>query len=141
MGFIVSAVVTFIFNIILAFLKLIIRIIKKILIATRLIVPAGIALVFVILFALGIIEKTAFNMLIAAICCGASLLYIIYRSIKKRIDRISEGKKKGVPERDEKPKIYRVKQNPEFVMHEYPDRVELYKETKQGKKYIRTDRF
>lgn len=37
------------------------------------------------------------------------------------------------------PKIYRVKQNPGYIMYEYADRVELYKETEDGLKYIRTD--
>lgn len=36
-------------------------------------------------------------------------------------------------------RFFRVKQNPRFVMRELPGKVELYEETNQGLKYIRTD--
>ena len=39
----------------------------------------------------------------------------------------------------EKPKYYRVKQNPNYIMAEYSDRYELYYKTVNGLKKIRTD--
>lgn len=134
----ISAIVTLIFNIIVAIIKFIFRIIKKILFATRLIIPIGVGLVFVVLFALDVIEYTPINLALACILCGASFLYIIYRGIKKRISSKAP-KYKQIDEKIQ-PRVYRVKQNPRYIMHEYPDRVELYEETKKGKKYIRTDK-
>lgn len=39
----------------------------------------------------------------------------------------------------EKPKYYRVRQNPKYVMAEFADRYELYLETNGSLQYIRTD--
>ena len=39
----------------------------------------------------------------------------------------------------EKPKYYRVKQNPEYLMAEYADRYELYRITPNGLVKVRTD--
>ena len=39
----------------------------------------------------------------------------------------------------DKPKYYKVKQNPNFVMAEYLDRFELYEKTEKGLKKVRTD--
>jgi len=37
------------------------------------------------------------------------------------------------------PLIYRVKNNPEYILKEYPDRTEVYKETADGYKFIKVD--
>lgn len=37
------------------------------------------------------------------------------------------------------PIVSRVKQNPKYVMAEYPDRYELYYQTQKGYRYIKTD--
>ena len=39
----------------------------------------------------------------------------------------------------EKPKYYKVKQNPNFIMAEFLDRFELYEKTSNGLKKVRTD--
>ena len=39
----------------------------------------------------------------------------------------------------DKPKYFRVKQNPKYVMAEYIDRYELFYDTGNGYKYVRTD--
>ncbi len=40
---------------------------------------------------------------------------------------------------NEKPKYYKVAQNPNYIMAEYPDRYELYKKTPNGLVKVRTD--
>ena len=40
---------------------------------------------------------------------------------------------------NDKPKYYKVAQNPNFIMAEYPDRYELYKKTSNGLVKVRTD--
>ena len=37
------------------------------------------------------------------------------------------------------PDIFRVRQDPSYLIYDYPDRRELYRETEQGLKYIKTD--
>ena len=44
-----------------------------------------------------------------------------------------------VPPVEEKPKYFRVKQNPNYVMAEYSDRYELFQITQQGLKSVRVD--
>jgi len=58
---------------------------------------------------------------------------------------IDSGKKKSLPivEKtkliDERPQIYRVKNNPGYILKEYSNRVEVYKETQDGYKFIKVD--
>ena len=40
---------------------------------------------------------------------------------------------------NDKPKYYKVAQNPNYIMAEYPDRYELYKKTPNGLVKVRTD--
>ena len=45
----------------------------------------------------------------------------------------------SVSAQEERPKYYRVRQNPKYVMAEFSDRYELYLETSGSLQYIRTD--
>ncbi|MCL1901146.1 MAG: hypothetical protein FWG51_01975, partial [Firmicutes bacterium] len=57
---------------------------------------------------------------------------------------IDSAQKKNLPQEKTKllsnaPLIYRVKNNPEYILKEYPDRIEVYKETQNGYKFIKVD--
>ncbi len=43
------------------------------------------------------------------------------------------------PQHTETPSVFRVRQNPEYLIYDYGDRIELYHETKNGLVYVRTD--
>lgn len=160
MGFIFGVVLSFIFNIVLFVAKLILKIIKDLLVSTRLMLPVSYALVCYLLFTLGIIQKDGIYYALAVCGMIAVSLITIYGIIKKLFfNKKAEDKKKienedvkiyhnsenpskneaAVRELPVRPKIYRVKQNPGFIMYEYPDRVELFKDTDEGLKYVRTD--
>lgn len=69
---------------------------------------------------------------------------IIKTDGEKKIERESnepKEEKTSSPNQTEegKPKYYRVKQNPQYVMAEYSDRYELYYRTESGLKKVRTD--
>lgn len=144
MGVIIGTIFSAIFNIFLSIIKLAAKIFKKILIVTRLIVPFTYAAVFALLFLFDVIKNNELNMILVIAGGVIITFYVYYRMIKKVL------KKKSKPETNttcqlhiensmEKPRIYRVKQDPQYIMYEYSDRVELYKETEKGLLYIRTD--
>ncbi len=54
-------------------------------------------------------------------------------------DNVSPPAHSPEPPREERPRYYRVKQNPKYVMAEFHDRFELYLETDGSLQYIRTD--
>ena len=54
-------------------------------------------------------------------------------------DNVSPPARSPEPPREERPRYYRVKQNPKYVMAEFRDRFELYLETDGSLQYIRTD--
>jgi hypothetical protein len=134
----IDAIVTLIFNMVLAIVKFIGRLAKKLLFATGLIVPVAVALIFALLFGLNVIEYSPISLAFVGVLCGGSFLYVIYRSIKKRLGKLPQRSAKILAE--VQPRVFRVKQNPKYIMYEYPDKVELYEETKRGRKYIRTDK-
>jgi hypothetical protein len=128
---------------------MLLNIVKKILIVTRLIVPAVLGGGFFLLYNFRLIDQMSFYIALAA--SALITLYVYYRMIKKAFrkekDDGGQKKKKKIKDKEkdtvkiikEKPKVYRVKQDKNFIMYEYSDKVELYKETKEGLVYIRTD--
>lgn len=46
---------------------------------------------------------------------------------------------KLIDRHDEEPEIYRVKNNKQFIIKEYSDRVEIYKETPSGYEFVKCD--
>jgi hypothetical protein len=142
MGVIIGAVLSAALKIIMALLKLIADAIKKILFATRLIIPFTYAVIMAILFLLGVIEYNGLNLFLAVAGGCALTVFAYYVMVKRRIKKLAPAQKQQpqiyIP-KNEKPAIYRIMQNPRYVMYEYSDRVELYKETEKGLMYIRTD--
>lgn len=136
----ISAIVTLLFNLALAIVKFFFNLAKKLLFATGLVVPASLALIFALLLGLGIIENTPISIAFAGVLCAGSFLFTLYRHIKKRILSKMPQRAPKIPESAAEPRVFRVKQNPRYLMYEYPDRVELYEETRKGRKYIRTDK-
>lgn len=87
MGFIIGSIFSIILHIFLAIFKFLLGIVKRILIVTRLIVPAVLGGGFFLLFYLGIIEKTPLNIALAWAVSGVITLYVYYRLIRKTINK------------------------------------------------------
>lgn len=128
-----------------------------------------IGVVGLILFFSGVFENNSGAELIFFILLIFSILYAVYVSVKKvfKFDEKKKEKRSKIDivetksvETDrkeqnsfvdeqflikepkieiEKPKYYRVKQNPNYVMAEYSDRYELFCKTENGLKKVRTD--
>jgi hypothetical protein len=142
MGVFIGALLTAALKIIMAALKFIADIIKRILFATRLIVPFTYAVVMFVLFILGTIEYNNFNLFLAVAGGCALTFFVYYVTIKRKFKKTAPAEKekpRDFTPKNEKPKIYRVMQNPQYIMYEYSDRVELYKETEKGLLFVRTD--
>lgn len=44
------------------------------------------------------------------------------------------------PRASSEPEIYRVRQNPEYLLYDYGDHIDLYRETRRGLRFVRRDR-
>ena len=120
-----------------------------------------VVLVGALLYFTGVLSSNQTVLLVFQAALIISVIYAILTTIKKLLGIGKKVKKsKGLqivePERkeekekeeetvsvspqvDEKPKYYRVKQNPDFVMAEYSDKYELYRIGQNGLIKIRTD--
>ncbi len=56
--------------------------------------------------------------------------------IRQQPQRLQQHEQAG---REENPQVFRVRQNPEYLIYDYGDRIELYRETETGLEYVRTD--
>lgn len=143
MGVIIGTIISAIFNIFLNIIKFVAKIFKKILVVTRLIVPFTYAIIFALLFLFDVIKYNELSLIL--VIAGGIIItfYVYYRMFKKAYKKIKKptdvNAEIHTENSMEKPNIYRVKQNPQYIMYEYCDRVELYKETEKGLLYIRTD--
>ncbi len=95
MGIIIGSIFSIILHIFLFIFKLILGIIKKILIVTRLIVPATLGGGFYILFYFGVIEKTPLYIGLAIAFGAFVTLYVYYRMIRKALIKNRGGQKKN----------------------------------------------
>lgn len=166
MGTLIGLILSFLLNTLYAIFKFIIKIFKDILIATKLFFPVICGLIGFLLFKLGIIAYGEISFLIFAFIFAMSVLLTLFTWVKRFNKKILANGKNGNNKEEVlrykraknqkyvvnapiqqhkiendviKPRIYGVKQNPDYIMHEYPDRYELYKKNNNGKEYIRTD--
>lgn len=96
MGMIIGSIFSIVLHILLFIAKTILKIIKKILIATRLIVPAVLGGGFYLLFFLNIIENNPVNVALAIGFSAFVTLYFYFRLIRKKIRKNrSENEKKN----------------------------------------------
>jgi hypothetical protein len=154
---------------IIGLIKGVLKFIYKLLSLFNLQITLLIGVVGIILFFSGVFENNSGAELIFFILLIFSILYAVYASVRKilRLDVQKKEKRSRIEivetksvEKDskeqisnineqyllnepkievEKPKYYRVKQNPNYVMAEYSDRYELYYKTANGLKKVRTD--
>ena len=103
--------------------------------------------------AFGIVLKNDFTLKVFHIIIAVTLVYAVIRTVAKLLGLDKKKKKAStaeivevkqeepalLPSEEEKPVYYRVKQNPQYVMAEFSDRYELFLDTKDSLKYIRTD--
>ena len=113
-----------------------------------------------VLYFTGVLSSNQTVLLVFQAALIISVIYAILTTIKKLLGigkkiKKSKGMQIVEPERkeekekgkdtvsvaqvEEKPKYYRVKQNPDFVMAEYSDKYELYRIGQNGLIKIRTD--
>ena len=113
-----------------------------------------------VLYFTGVLSSNQTVLLVFQAALIISVIYAILTTIKKLLGigkkiKKSKGMQIVEPERkeekekgkdtvsvaqvEEKPKYYRVKQNPDFVMAEYSDKYELYRIGENGLIKIRTD--
>lgn len=107
-----------------------------------------------IAFGIVLKDETSFK-IFHVIMCG-TLVYAVVRTVtgilgiggkrkKKSTAEIVEtapAEEKPAPAEEiapQRPTYFRVRQNPEYVMAEYPDKYELYRDTGKGLEYVRTD--
>lgn len=61
------------------------------------------------------------------------------RTVASRKENAGEDKLRYIPRYYDKPIVHRVKEHPKFLVYEFYDRFQVFRETRKGLEYIRTD--
>lgn len=136
----------------------------KIIALLNLQLPLLVALIGVVLYLVGVFDQGGAPLAVFGICMVLSVVIAVFGLIKKLLGlggKVKKGKGMQIvndnvqpqpivyaqptqyqapqPEQNGSPKYYRVKQNPNYVMAEFPDRYELYRLSGGEMIKVRTD--